>query len=70
MTTTGNQNFEETNMLSQSDLVLVYSERVLIRKALIKMAYAADVNDQDAETLKHLEHQFSDAAEVILKAAI
>lgn len=66
MTTTSNHYFEDK--LSQSDLVLDYSQRVLIRKALIKMAYAADVNSHDAETLKQLEHQFSDAAEVILRA--
>ena len=49
------------------DLVLEYYERQLIRRALVSMAYRGEVQEHDAETLKRLEHQLADAAEVQLR---
>lgn len=51
---------------TREDLVLGYYERQLIRRALVSMAYRGDVKQQDAETLKRLEHQLADAAKVLL----
>lgn len=48
-------------------LVLDYHELHLIRRAIVRMAYGSDLNSDDIETLKRLEHQLAEAKEVVLK---
>ncbi len=52
---------------TDEDFVLEYYERLLIRKALISMAYGGGVKEDDAETLKRLEHQLAEASKVLLR---
>jgi hypothetical protein len=49
------------------ELVLNYHELHLVRRAVIRMAYGTDLNKEDAEALKKLEHQLADATEVVLR---
>ncbi len=49
------------------EILLTYQERLLIRKAILRMAYQASVSKDDAELLQRLEHQLADANEIVLK---
>lgn len=54
-------------MATIEELVLDYYELLLIRRAIVRMAYDSDLNMNDVQALKRLEHQLADAKEVLLK---
>ncbi len=49
------------------ELVLDHYELQLIRRAIVRMAYASDLNMKDVQALTRLEWQLADAKEVLLK---
>jgi hypothetical protein len=49
------------------EVVLDFYERLLIRKALVLMAYQSNVSELDAERLRQLEHLLKDANRIIVK---
>lgn len=53
--------------MNDEDLILEYNERLLIRRALVSVAYSDVLKESDAEILKKLEHQLADAQAVVLK---
>jgi|688.fasta_scaffold461123_2 hypothetical protein len=53
--------------IKDGELILDYQERILIRRALVHMAYSSSVSKRDADKLQRLEYQLADASQVILK---